>query len=74
MPTKAKGVDVLLLSIRDVIKGAQVFEHVKPFTTPPVAASSPAEDAVAAVRLNPSLADGVPLLTKMNVGKFGAPD
>ena len=32
MPTKAKGVD-LLLSIRNVLKGAQVFEHVKPFTT-----------------------------------------
>ena len=27
----------------------------------------------AAVRLNPSLADGVPLLTKTNAGKFGAP-
>jgi len=32
MPTKAKLVDVLV-SIQDVIKGAQVFEHVKSFTT-----------------------------------------
>ena len=33
MPNKAALVDVLLLSIRDGLKGAQVFEHVKPFTT-----------------------------------------
>ena len=32
MPNKAKGVDVLL-SIRDVLKGAQIFEHVELFTT-----------------------------------------
>ena len=32
MPTKARGVDVLL-SIQDILKGAQVFEHVKLFTT-----------------------------------------
>ena len=32
MPTKGKGAD-LLLSIRDVLKGAQVFEHVELFTT-----------------------------------------
>ena len=35
MPTKAKGgVDVLLPSIRDVLGGAQAFEHVKLFSKP----------------------------------------
>lgn len=38
MPTKAKLVDVLL-PIQDVLKGAQVFEHVESFTT--LAASKP---------------------------------
>ena len=33
MPNETKLVDVLLLSIQDVLKGAQVFEHVKSFTT-----------------------------------------